>query len=144
MAEAEWLHYCGLKDINMKYAWIENNKIRDVCLYGNPHELYHPDVAILYDTLVPDEAKHGDEWIDGQLVQQKLSKPLSFPREWNQEDFRKNMTLSEKVKWDNNSTPEIVTVKAELPKPQEETQELVDFLVASNVISQQTADKIMQ
>ena len=44
----------------MKYAWTENDTIRDVCL-GNPIECYHPDVAIHYITQVPDAAQNG--WI---------------------------------------------------------------------------------
>jgi hypothetical protein len=52
------------------------------------------------------------------------------------------MTLAEKTKWDNNSAPEIVTVKAELPQELAGATELLDFLVSSSVISQATADKI--
>ncbi len=51
----------------MKKAWIENDKVRDIC-HGNPDELYHPDVAQFYDTDVPDDAENGDGWIDGQIV----------------------------------------------------------------------------
>jgi hypothetical protein len=39
-------------DIDMRKAWIEN----------------HPDVAVFYDTEVPDDAVNGDGWIDGVLV----------------------------------------------------------------------------
>lgn len=59
----------------MKKAWIENEIIRDVTS-GNPDELYHPDIAKLYDTLVPDEAENGDGWVNGQLVK---SAPLPPP-----------------------------------------------------------------
>lgn len=51
----------------MRKAWIENNIIRDIAP-GNPDELFHPDIAKLYDTEVPDDAANGDGWIDGQLV----------------------------------------------------------------------------
>lgn len=51
----------------MKYAWIENMVIRDTCP-GNPMNCYHPDVAVNYNTEVPDEATNGDGWVDGQLV----------------------------------------------------------------------------
>ncbi len=50
----------------MKYAWIENGTVRDVC-HGNPDELYHPDVAALYSAQVPDTAVHGDAW-DGTTL----------------------------------------------------------------------------
>lgn len=51
----------------MKKAWIENERIRDAAP-GNPEELYHPDVAKLYDTDVPDDAVNGDGWVNGQLI----------------------------------------------------------------------------
>lgn len=51
----------------MKYAWLESTTIRDICS-GNPAESYHPDIAILYDTQVPDEAQQGDTFADGVLT----------------------------------------------------------------------------
>lgn len=52
----------------MKYAWIEDNRIRDICQGGDPSACYHPDVAVFYDTEVPDDAVNGDGWVDGVLV----------------------------------------------------------------------------
>jgi hypothetical protein len=51
----------------MRKAWIENDQIRDIAI-GDPAGLYHPDVAKLYDTDVPDHAKNGDGWVNGQVV----------------------------------------------------------------------------
>ena len=51
----------------MKYAWIEDNRIRDIA-HSEPFEIYHPDVAVFYDTEVPDDAVNGDGWVDGVLV----------------------------------------------------------------------------
>lgn len=51
----------------MKYAWIENGRIRDL-VSGDPHERLHPEVAALYMTPVPDDAQRGDGWVDGALV----------------------------------------------------------------------------
>jgi hypothetical protein len=128
----------------MKYAWIENNVIRDVA-WTDPSEIYHPDIAKLYDTQVPDDAANGDGWVNGALVKpEPPAPPAPAPRQWTATDFRSGMSLAEKVKWDNDSAPEIITAKAELPKEQAGAQELVDFLVASNVISQASADKIME
>jgi len=59
----------------MKNAWIENNIIRDIA-NGNPDELFHPDIAKLYDTDVPDDAVNGDGWIDGQLVKPVIPDPV--------------------------------------------------------------------
>lgn len=127
----------------MKYAWIENGKVRDVA-HSNPAEIYHPDVAVHYNTQVPDDAANGDGWVNGALVKPEPAPPASpAPRQWTADNFRTSMTLVEKTKWDNNSAPEIITVKAELPKELAAATELLDFLVASNVISQATADKIL-
>lgn len=131
----------------MKYAWIENERVRDVC-NSNPDSCYHPDVAKFYDTEVPDNAENGDGWVNGQLVKRPiLDTAISQPQEkqlWTDYDFRNGLTLAEKVKWDNDSAPEIITVKAELPKDKAGAMELLDFLVASQIISQTSADKITE
>jgi hypothetical protein len=62
----------------MKKAWIENAVIRDICP-GNPDELYHPDIAALYNTDVPDDAENGDGWVDGQLVKPVTPDPVEPP-----------------------------------------------------------------
>lgn len=130
----------------MKYAWIEDGRIRDLTP-TDPFNWHHPDVAKFYDTQVPDDAENGDFWENGAIrkpPQPVYVEPPSLPRQWTATDFRSGMSLAEKVKWDNDSAPEVKTVKAELPKEQAGAQELVDFLVASNVISQASADKIME
>ena len=55
----------------MKKAWIENDQVRDVCA-GNPSDLFHPDVAVFYDTDVPDDASSGDGWVNGELIKPEL------------------------------------------------------------------------
>jgi hypothetical protein len=126
----------------MKYAWIENDKIRDVA-HSNPTEIYHPDVAAFYDTQVPDNAVNGDGWVNGALVKPVVIEPTPAARQWTADNFRTGMTLVEKTKWDNNSAPEIITVKAELPKELAGATELLDFLVSSSVISAETKAKIL-
>ena len=129
----------------MKYAWIENDKVRDVA-HSDPSKIYHPDVAVFYDTQVPDDAANGDGWVDGQLVKPEPPPPAPPPaRTWSASDVRNGLTLAEKVKWDNNSAPEIVTVKAELTGSKEvaEVTELLQFLVDTNVISQASMDKVL-
>ena len=126
----------------MKYAWIENDKIRDVA-HDEPSKIYHPDVAVFYSTQVPNDAANGDGWVNGALVKPVIPEPTPPARQWTPDSFRSQMTLAEKTKWDSDSAPEIKTVKAELPKELAGATELVDFLVASNVISQATATKIL-
>jgi hypothetical protein len=129
----------------MKKAWIENTFIRDVA-HADPFSIYHPDVAVFYDTDVPDDAENGDGWVDGALVKKVIPVVSVYvpPREWTATDFRAGMTLLEKTKWDSDATPEIVTVKRELPKPREGAVELAAFLVGTNVLSQASADKILE
>lgn len=129
----------------MKFAWIENNKVRDVC-HGNPAECYHADVAQFYNTEVPDDAVNGDGWVNGQLVKPEPPPPAPpAPRTWTADNFRAGLTLAEKVKWDNDSAPEIVTVKSELADPQElaATTELLQLLVDTAVISQASMAKVL-
>lgn len=68
----------GLRATDMKKAWIENDRIRDICP-GDPAELYHPDVAALYSTDVPDNAANGDGWINGALVKPVVPVPVEPP-----------------------------------------------------------------
>ena len=129
----------------MKYAWIENGRIRDLTI-SDPFSWHHAEVAKFYDTQVPDDAANGDFWDGTTATKPPVSvyvAPAPAPREWTATDFRAGMTLAEKTKWDNDSAPEIKTVKAELPKELAGATELLDFLVGAGVISQATADKIL-
>lgn len=47
----------------MKYAWIENNKIRDVAI--DPASQFTAEVAAFYSTEVADDVQNGWELIDG-------------------------------------------------------------------------------
>lgn len=51
----------------MKYAWIENERIRDIAP-GNPEDYYAAEVAAFYSTQVPDTAVNGDGWVNEQIV----------------------------------------------------------------------------
>jgi hypothetical protein len=129
----------------MKYAWIENNRIRDVA-HANPSDIYHSDVAVFYNTKVPDDAVNGDGWVNGQLVKpEPPPAPPPQPRTWTVESIRAGLTLSERVKWDNDSAPEIITAKQEMATPQElaHTTEVLALLVDAGVISQASLSKIV-
>lgn len=129
----------------MKYAWIENNKIRDICLGANPSDCYHSDIAKFYDTQVPDNACNGDGWVNGELVKQEPAQATPLPRTWSADDVRNGLTLAEKVKWDNDETATIKTAKVEFatPKELEQTTEILEMLVAVGDISQGSMDKIL-
>jgi hypothetical protein len=129
----------------MKFAWIENDRIRDIAP-GNPIEFYHADVAAFYNTEVPDDAANGDGWVNGQLVKpDPAPAPEPAPRTWTADDIRAGLTLAERVKWDNDSAPEVVTAKQEMATPQElaHTADVLALLVGAQVISQASADKVL-
>ena len=129
----------------MKYAWIEADKIRDVC-HGDPVSCYHPDVAQFYNTLVPDDAVNGDGWVNDTLVKpEPPAPPAPAPRTWDAASVRQHLTLGEKVRWDNDTSPEVITAKQELssPKGVDDTTEILNLLVGAGVISQASADKVL-
>lgn len=59
-------------------AWIENEVVRDICP-GNPDELYHPDIAKLYDTEVPEGTKQGATKINGVWTNPVVPEPVPVP-----------------------------------------------------------------
>lgn len=128
----------------MKYAWIENDKIRDVA-HSNPEEIYHPNVAANYITQVPDDAVNGDGWVNGTLVKPVIPEPTPEPVKWTADDVRNGLTLAERVKWDNNKSDEIKTAKVELAGSsfKAKVQEVLDMLVASGDVSQASATAIL-
>lgn len=129
----------------MKYAWIENERVRDVC-HGDPAECYHPDVAVFYDTQVPDDAVNGDGWVDGQLVKPEPPPPAPPPpRTWSVSDVRQHLSMTEKVKWDNDKSDFIKTAKIELTQPRNlaDTTEILQMLVDAKDISQASMNKIL-
>lgn len=129
----------------MKYAWIQDEKIRDICQGGDPEKHYHPDIAKLYDTQVPDDAKNGDGWLNGKLVTPVASEPQPQLVSWTLEDIRNGLTLLERVKWDNDKSDEIKTAKLELAgaNPKAKVRQVLDMLVASGDISQESANAIL-
>ena len=51
----------------MKYAWVENNKIRDIAEV-DPFTIFHADVAKNYSTAVEDNVENNAELVDGVWV----------------------------------------------------------------------------
>ena len=128
----------------MKFAWIENDRIRDVA-WADPSKIYHPDVAKFYNTQVPDDAANGDGWVNGQLIKPDPV-PIPIPeRTWTVDTVRTALTLFERVKWDNDKTDTIKTAKVELatPRIQADTEEILQMLVAAGDISQASMDKVL-
>ena len=58
----------------MKYAWIENNKIRDI-VDVDPFTIFHADVAKNYNTEVEDNVEDNAELVDGVWVNPTTPEP---------------------------------------------------------------------
>ena len=58
----------------MKYAWIENNKIRDI-VEVDPFTIFHADVAKNYNTEVEDSVEDSAELVDGVWVNPVTPEP---------------------------------------------------------------------
>jgi hypothetical protein len=71
--------------------------------------------------------------------------PAPEPRTWESHDVRNGMTLSERVIWDNNSHNAVTTAKIEMSSPKElaETTAVLDLLVDSQIISEDTKATIL-
>ena len=127
----------------MAKAWIENDKVRDIAP-GNPDEIYHPDVAILYSTEIPDDIVKGASLVDG-VWQNPPPQTFTPERQWSIESVRPHLTLGERVKWDNDKTDTIKTAKLELSYPRNEadTTEVLQLLVDAGDISAASMQKIL-
>lgn len=129
----------------MRFAWIQNERIRDIA-WTHPASIFHADIAGLYDTEVPDNAVNGDGWIDGQLIKpQPVAPAAPPPRTWTVSNVRSKLTLSERVKWDNDKTDTIKTAKIEFAAALEQTQteEVLQMLVDAGDISQASMVNIL-
>jgi hypothetical protein len=133
----------------MKYAWIENNKIRDIA-HDEPTAIYHPDIAKFYDTLVDDDIQNGWErnehgqWVEPEKPIIEIPPP---PRIITPFDVRTCLTFGEKVAWDNDLDPAIKTAKTELQKvnmTRSEAQEIIDWLVNKGILSQDSGVKVLE
>jgi len=132
----------------MKYAWIEDDKVRDICP-GHPDQHYTPDIAAFYNTEVPDDTLIGAVLIGGSWVY-LVPEPIAYtlpvlPRFWTMADVRAGMSLMERVKWDNDDSRVIKTAKIELLNAPslEAIRPVLQMLVDSGDITQETMDKVL-
>lgn len=133
----------------MKYAWVENDHIRDVAP-GDPYKFYHPDIAAYYSTLIPDDIQQGAKWNGEQWVNNIILPPTELMvtnhllRRVGQQELREAMSLAERVKWDNDMSPTIKTAKIELAfsKLVSEVKPILQMLVDAGDIGQATVDAL--
>lgn len=130
----------------MKYARVIGKIAVDVRT-ESPEGCFTPEIAAQF-VEVPDEVENGWSLIDGVWSAPPPPAPQIFiepEKTVSAEQVRKAMTLGERVKWDNGSTPEIITVKLEFSSPRTvpDATELLDFLKSSGAISQASRDKAL-
>jgi len=124
----------------MRYAHIGNGKVINVII------VKEEDLSLFSDweLVKSDDANISDDYIDGQFVPQP--QPMVEPplRRISLDDIRNTLTLAEKIKWDNNKTDEITTVKVEFATPLvvADAQPWLQLLIDSGSISQASIDKL--
>ena len=131
----------------MKYAWVENDTVRDICP-GHPDQHYTPEIAAFYNTQVPDDTQMGATLISGTWTNPPEIPPQTapvLPRLWTASDIRSAMSLLERVKWDNDDSKIIKTAKIEMASAQtlEMIGPVLQMLVDSGDITQETMDKVL-
>ena len=133
----------------MKYAWIEDGQVRDICP-GNPAEHYTPEIAAFYNTQVEDHIQRGatflvGKWKNPEPVTIDLPPPPVLPKMWTASDIRAAMSLPERVKWDNDASGAIVTAKLEFAsaQPAEVSTPVLQMLVDAGDITQETMNKVL-
>jgi hypothetical protein len=133
----------------MKYAWIENDVVRDICP-GHPDQHYTPQVAAFYNTQIPDDIQMGatlvgGTWTNPAVVHIEQAEMPALPKLWTASDIRSAMSLLERVKWDNASSGSIVTAKLEFASAQtaDMIAPVLQMLVDSGDITQETMNKIL-
>ena len=107
----------------MKKAWVENNRIRDIAA-GNPADLFHPDIAALYDTDVPDTAVNeaelvGGEWVNPAPVVPALAAAPAPERinEIGPIAFKLLFGIEEIIAIYNSADPVVVTLRSIIDDP---------------------------
>lgn len=139
----------------MKKAWIENDTIRDVTA-GNPAECYHPDIAVHYDTDVPDDVLPGARRVDGSWVNPALAEPTAsevIAPTVSPVEFKLLFTAAERVAikaaratdsviddfYDVVEDPRLTYVDLGL----QSTREAIDYLIGKGLVSEERREAIL-
>lgn len=107
----------------------------------DPEGRYEPSIEWVE---VPDEARPLSKFLDGEWTHPPEPQPVVEERQYSADDVRSALTLAERVKWDNNSSPEIKTVKIELSSPRNkvDTLAVLQLMLAAGDVSQESVDKL--
>lgn len=120
------------------------NIVLEIITVQNGFTIEQTVVPELLPTLIPCPTNTvPNSTYDPETLQ--FTPPPPPPQTWNDYSVRQGLTLTDKTKWDNNETPQIVTAKIEFETPQERpyTTELLEYLVASDSISQTSMDRVL-
>jgi hypothetical protein len=125
----------------MRYAHIENGKVINVIIVKEEDLGLFPD----WELVKSDDAGIGDDYINGEFIPQPQPEIELPPRRISLDEIRNALTLAEKIKWDNNKTDEITTVKVEFSMPLlvADAQPWLQLLIDSGSISQASIDTVL-
>lgn len=126
----------------MRYAKILNSKVENTIVLRDEDVHLMPSDWVLVKS---DTANIGDEYVNGVFIPPAPVVPAALPKHISLDDIRSALTLAEKIKWDNNKTDEITTVKIEfaIPLLVADAEQWLQLLVDSGSISQESIDKIL-
>jgi hypothetical protein len=126
----------------MRYAKILNSKVENTIVLRDEDVHLMPSDWVLVKS---DTANIGDEYLNGVFIPPAPVVPETLPKRLSLDDIRNTLTLAEKIKWDNNKTDEITTVKVEFSMPLlvADAEQWLQLLVDSGSISQESIDKIL-
>ncbi len=125
----------------MRYAHIENGKVINVIIVKEEDLGLFPDWLLVKS----DDAGIGDDYINNEFIPQPQPVIELPPRRISLDEIRNALTLAEKIKWDNNKTDEITTVKVEFAQPLlvSDAEPWLQLLVDSGSISQASIDTVL-
>jgi hypothetical protein len=143
----------------MKYAWIENNTVRDIA-NGKPVELFHPDIAAKYNTQVPDDIIAGATLIGGAWVNPT---PIEHVEPVTPEptvteapkvspiEFKLLFTTGERIAIKTSTNPIVQDFYEITSDPRlthvdlglKSTKDAIAYLVSINILTQERADVIL-
>ena len=144
----------------MKYAWIENNKIRDI-VNADPFTVFHADVAKNYNTKVEDNVEDNAELVDGVWVNPVTPEPDSdyvipepekvYPKV-SPLEFKMLFTAQERIAIkEAKATDEVLQDGFEILEDTRltvvdlglaSTQDFIDYMTSLGLLTTERADKI--
>jgi len=139
----------------MKYAWVQNNTVRDVCP-GIPEQLYTQDIAALYTEQVPDDIVNGATFENGIWVNPKPIIPSAsvvVPPTVTVTKFKLLFTSAERVAISaaKSSDPVIADFYSilddyrtlEVNLALQTVQEMLGYLISKDLLTAERKDEIL-